>query len=122
MKKIALLLLFIPLIGFSQGRSISFKKKLYTPYATMHGDTLKVDMDVLIKEGSNLDGTFKYVQLLNNFNEPLYPADTRSAFKKQPIKFFKEQDGSYYLFTKFYCINIEAAISKNEIEIIPKHK
>ena len=121
MKKIALLLLLIPIIGFSQGRSISFKKKIYTPYVASLGDTLKVDMDVLIKEGSNFDGTFKYVQVLNNFNEPLYPADTRSAFKKEPIKFFKEQDGSYYLFTKFYCINIEAALIKNEIEIVSKH-
>lgn len=122
MKKIVLLLLFVPMIVFCQGKSISFKKKLYNPYITMIGDTLKVDMEVLIKEGSNLDGTFKYVQLLNNFNEPLYPADTRSAFKKQPIKFFKEQDGAFYLFTKFYCINIEAALSRNEIEIVSKNK
>ena len=118
MKKIMFLLLFVPLISFSQGKSISLKKKSKEPYVTIKGDTLKVDMQVLIKEGSNGDGGFKYVQLLNNFNEPLYQADSRAAFKKQSIKFFKVEDGTYYLFTNFFCVNIEAALNKNEMEIL----
>lgn len=118
MKKIILFLLFVPFIGFTQGKSISLRKKIKEPYITMKGDTLKVDMQVLIKEGSNDDGRFKYVQVLNGFNEPLYQADSRAAFKKQPIKFFKNEDGTYYLFTNFFCVNIEAALNKNEIEIL----
>jgi hypothetical protein len=118
MKKIICLLFFVPFIGFCQGKSISLKKKSKDPYITIKGDTLRVDTQILIKEGSNDDGRFKYVQVLNSFNEPLYQADSRAAFKKQPIKFFKSEDGTYYLFTNFFCINIEAALSKNEIEII----
>lgn len=118
MKKIILLLLFFPLIGFSQGRSISMKKKITEPYITMNGDTLKVGTTILFTEGSNDDGKFKYVQLLSGMNEPLYQADSRIAFQKQEIKFFKEQNGSYYLFTKFFCANIEAALNKKEIQIV----
>jgi len=118
MKKIMLLLLFIPLIGFTQGKSIALKKKSKEPYITIKGDTLKVDTQVLIKEGSNGDGGFKYVQLLNGFNEPMYQADSRAAFKKQAIKFFKIEDGTYYFFTNFFCVNIEAALIKGEIEIL----
>lgn len=84
----------------------------------MSGDTLKIGTVVLFKEGSNADGGFKYVQLLNGMNEPLFQADSRIAFQKQEIKFFKEQNGSYYLFTKFFCANIEAALNKNEIQVI----
>ncbi|PKH68900.1 hypothetical protein CXF59_01080 [Flavobacterium sp. ALD4] len=120
MKKIILTLLLIPVIGFSQGKSISLAKKSKEPYITIQGDTLKVDMQILIKEGSNENGKFKYVQVINNFNEPLYQADSRAAFKRQLIKFFKEQDGAYYLFTNYFCINIEAALSRNEIELLTK--
>ncbi|WP_413998734.1 hypothetical protein ACMDB5_13235 [Flavobacterium sp. W1B] len=118
MKKITLLLLFVTVFGYSQGRSISLSKKIKEPYVTMNGDTLKVGSIILFKEGTNHDGGFKYVQLLNNFNEPLRQADSRSAFQKQEIKFFKEQNGSYYLFTKFYCANIEAALNKEEIQVV----
>lgn len=117
MKKITLLLLFTACFGYSQGKSISLKKKLKDPYVTMNGDTLRVGSLILFTEGSNEDGKFKYVQLLNGMNEPLYQADSRIAFQKQEIKFFKEQNGSYYLFTKFFCANIEAALSKKEIQI-----
>ena len=120
MKTIILIILLIPFIGFSQGRSISRVKKSKSPYITIQGDTLKVDMQILVKEGSNEDGKFKYVQVINNFNEPLYQADSRAAFKKQAIEFFKEQDGTFYLFTNYFCINIEAALSKHEIELLTK--
>lgn len=118
MKNIIVLLLFFASVGYSQGRSISFKKKIIEPYVTSKGDTLKVGTVILFTEGSNDDGKFKYVQLLNGMNEPLYQADSRIAFQKQEIKYFKEQNGSYYLFTKYFCANIEAALNKKEIEII----
>lgn len=120
MKKLLLLLVLVSSFAFSQGKSISFSKKIKEPYITIKGDTLKVGDNILIKEGSNEDGKFKYVQLLNGFNEPLYQADSRAAFQKQEIKFFKEQNGTYYIFTKFFCINIEAALNKNEFEKIKK--
>jgi hypothetical protein len=71
----------------------------------------------MLQLGSNQDGSFKYVQLLNNFNEPIKPADSKSAMKKQKVLFFKEQDGVMYLFTKFYAINLEAAVLSKEVVI-----
>lgn len=118
MKNIAFLLLALPLLSFSQGKGISWNKKITSPYITTKGDTLKVGMIIFIKEGTNLDGSFKYVQFLNGLNEPLAPADSRAAYKKQEIKFFKEQDGTSYIFTKFFCINTEAALNREEIAII----
>ena len=120
MKKIVFALFLCSFLGYSQGRSISFKKKIMEPYVTIKGDTLKVGTVILFTEGSNDDGKFKYVQLLSGMNEPLYQADSRIAFQKQEIKFFKEQNGSYYLFTKYFCANIEAALNKKEIEIVAK--
>jgi hypothetical protein len=117
MKKIIFLLL-LPTFIFSQGKSISMVKKSKEPYITQSKDTIKVDMEILLKEGTNADGKFRYVQLLNGFNEPMYQADSRSSFQKEKIKFFKVQNGCTYVFTKFYSINIEAALSKNEIQII----
>lgn len=37
--------------------------------------------------------------------------------KKQEIKFFKEQDGTTYAFTKFFVVNIEAALMVKEVII-----
>lgn len=121
MKKFTLfLLILLPGYIFSQGRSISWNKKNKDPYITIKGDTLRVGQPILVKEGSNPDGGFKYVQFLNGMNEPIRPADSRAAFKKQEILFFKEQDGTNYIFTKFFCINTEAAISRQEIEPVKK--
>ena len=55
--------------------------------------------------------------MLNSFNEPISRADSRSAMKRQKIKFFKEQDGTIYMFTKFYVINIEAALISKELSL-----
>lgn len=118
MKKLLFLLLLLPIFSFGQGRSISWNKKIKDPYVTIKGDTLNVGQTILVKEGSNPDGSFKYVQFLNGVNEPIKAADSRAAFKKQEVLFFKEQDGAMYAFTKFFCINIEAARSKQEIETI----
>jgi len=118
MKKLILLFaLILNLNVFSQGKNISLVSKTMTPYITFSKDTLVVGKTILISEGSNQDGSFKYIQLLNNFNEPVGKAESRFAMKKQEIKFFKEQDGTTYLFTKFFVINIEAAIKSKEIDI-----
>lgn len=119
MRKIILLVLFscLSVYAFSQGRSISRQPKIKTPYTTDLGVTLSVGDMINFEEGSGADGNFLYVQLLNNFNEPIKPADSRSAFSKQEIKFFKEQSGVTYAFTKFYCVHIEAALKKGEIKI-----
>jgi hypothetical protein len=114
---IFILILSTPLFCLSQGKSISFASKIKTPYVTFTKDTLTVGQVILVSEGSNQDGSFKYVQLVNNFNEPVSKAESSAAMKKQEIKFFKEQDGTTYLFTKYFVINIEAAIKSKEIII-----
>lgn len=120
MKKlsVSIMLMFVFLLSFGQGRNISFVKKSIEPYVTSTNDVIKVDDEIMIQEGSTQDGTFRYVQLLNNFNEPIRAAESRFAFKKQKVVFFKIQDGTTYLFTKFFVINIEAALNKNELKII----
>lgn len=117
MKHLLLILLLSPAMSFAQSKSISFAKKIETPYVTMNKDTLNVDREVQLLVGSSSDGTFKYVQMLSMFNEPIEPANSKAAMKKQKIKFFKEQDGVTYLFTKYFVINIEAALLAKEINI-----
>lgn len=104
---------------YSQGASISWKKRIETPIV-INSDTLKVKDEIKIKLGTNLDGSFKFVQFLNGMNEPIKSADSRASMMKQEIKFFKSADGVYYAFTKFFAINIEAALLSKEIEIIKK--
>lgn len=104
-------------MAFAQGKSVVFSPKLETPYICGSGDTITVGQMITLQVGSGIDGDFLYVQLLNSFNEPIKSADSRAAFKRQPVKFFKEQDGTMYLFTKFFAINIEAALLKSEIKI-----
>lgn len=108
------------LTAFGQGRSISKLPKITTPYITEAGDTLAVGTEVQLLDGTGDRNTFRYVQLLNKFNEPIQPATSKAAMKKQPIVFFKEEDGVMYAFTDFFCINIEAALYKEEIRIIRK--
>lgn len=108
--------------GYAQGRSISKKPKITTPYITTVGDTLKVGMELQVLDATGDNNRYKYVQVLNKFNEPIQPATTKVAFKKQPILFFKEEDGVYYAFTEFFSINIEAALYSKEIRIIPTKK
>ncbi len=111
------------LIGFSiftlaQGRSISLLKKITEPITISDSIKLSVDDEIKFTLGTNIDGSFKFVQMLNNFNEPIKPADSRATMMKQKIKFFKEQEGVYYAFTKYFVINIEAALLSKEIELI----
>lgn len=106
--------------GFAQGRSISLKNKITTPYITSEGDTLRVGTELQILDATGDNNCYKYVQSLNSFNEPIQPATTKVAFKKQPIVFFKEEDGVRYAFTKFFSINIEAALYTKEVRIIKK--
>lgn len=110
-------LLSLSTLAFGQGKSISFSPRIDTPYVCSSGDTISVGQTITLLVGSGTDGNFSYVQLLNSFNEPIKQADSRAALKKQPVKFFKEQDGTMYLFTKFFAINIEAALLKSEIKI-----
>ncbi|GAB3637841.1 hypothetical protein GCM10027422_34310 [Hymenobacter arcticus] len=102
--------------AFGQGKSISREKKILLPYVSQKGDTLNVGDAVMLTEGTGTNGQFMYVQLLNGFNEPIKPADSRLASQRQNILFFKEQDGVTYLFTKFFVANIEAAFNKGEIK------
>lgn len=118
MKKIILLLLLVTGFANAQGASISLAKKSKEPIVISTKDTLKVGDVIKLNEGSINDGTFKYVQLLNNFNEPIQLANSRAAFSQQKIKFFKEQNGLIYVFTNFFCINIEYALKNKETEIL----
>lgn len=118
MKKIILLLLLVSGFVNAQGASISRVKKSKEPIVLYTKDTLKVGSIIKLNEGSIPDGTFKYVQLLNNFNEPIQLANSRAAFTQQKIKFFKEQNGLIYVFTDFFCINIEYALKNKEVEKI----
>lgn len=117
------ILLFMGLmINFSsaQGASVSWKKKIKEPIETIDGSIIDIGDEIQVNEGVNQDGSFRYVQFVNNFNEPIENADSRAAFKKQKVKFFKEQDGVYYLFTKFFCINIEPALNNSEMSLTKK--
>ena len=122
MKKILLSLAFLFfsfVCVFAQGRSISLAKKITEPYITYDGDTLcvnKTSLQLLDCSGDN--NQYKYVQLLNNFNEPISTATSKHAMKKQPIKFFKVQDDVVYAFAEYFCINVEAALYSKEIRII----
>ncbi|MCW2463345.1 hypothetical protein [Elizabethkingia anophelis] len=118
MKKIYILLasMFV-MFCYAQGASISWKKRLDTP-VILNNDTIKVKDQIKVLIGSNIDGSFKFVQFINGMNEPIRSADSRASMKKQEIKFFKSADDVYYAFTKYFCINLEAAILSKEIELI----
>jgi hypothetical protein len=100
----------------AQGKNISRAPKILTPYVTQKGDTLQVGQWIALTEGTGTNGQFLYVQLLNGFNEPVKPADSRAASQRQAILFFKEQEGVTYLFTKYFVANVEAAFNKDEIK------
>ena len=118
MKKLMFLVLaFCAILSYGQGMSISLKKKSYAP-VFVENDSIKVGDIVYFKLGSNLDGSFKFSQDLNNFNEPIRQSGSKISMMKQPIKFFKEADGVVYGFTKYFVVNLGAAILSKEVEII----
>jgi hypothetical protein len=102
----------------SQGKSISVVKKSKEPVILASGDTLKVNQTIYFKLGTNPDGSFRFVQDLNNFGEPLRQSTSRTSMMKQPILFFKSKDGVVYAFTKYFVANVEAALLSNEVEIL----
>ena len=105
--------------AYAQGRSISLAKKITTPYVTDEGDTIAVKTSTIqLLDCSGDNNQYRYVQLLNNANEPIQPATAKHAMKKQPVKFFKTQDDVMYAFTEYFCINIEAALYAKEIRIL----
>lgn len=115
-------LLFIFFIGLSmvvnaQGKSISLTKKSEAP-VTINEQQIKVGDIIYFQLGANPDGGFRFVQDLNNFNEPVKPSSSRTSMMKQPIKFFKEKDGVVYAFTKYFVANLEAGLKSGELEII----
>ena len=116
-----LLLLVGSLTAFGQGRSVSWQKKTTAPYIREAGDTLRVGGMVQLTEGTGTNGQFLYVQMVNAFNEPIKPAESRMAGLRQPILFFKQQDGVTFLFTKFFVANVEAAFTKGEIKQAARH-
>lgn len=123
-RSIFLLALFASLLAtcpaLAQSKRISTQPKITKPYITEAGDTLKVGTAIQIMDTSGDSDKYKYVQLLNNFNEPCQPATTRFALKKDAIVFFKEDDGVVYAFTKFFCFNAELALFRKEVRIIEK--
>lgn len=105
--------------AYAQGRSISLSKKITTPYVTDDGDTINVKTSTIqLLDASGANNEYRYVQVLNNANEPIQPATSKQAMKKQPVKFFKSQDDVMYAFTEYFCINIEAALYAKEIRIL----
>lgn len=105
--------------AYAQGRSISLAKKITTPYVTDEGDTIAVKTSTIqLLDCSGDNNQYRYVQVLNNANEPIQPATAKHAMKKQPVKFFKTQDDVMYAFTEYFCINIEAALYAKEIRIL----
>lgn len=117
---LALLASLLACPSFAQSKRISTQPKITKPYITEAGDTLKVGTAIQIMDTSGDSDKYKYVQLLNNFNEPCKPATTRFALKKDKIAFFKEDDGVVYAFTKFFCFNAELALFRKEVRIIEK--
>lgn len=117
---LALLASLLAFPSFAQSKRISTQSKITKPYITEAGDTLKVGTAIQIMDTSGDSDKYKYVQLLNNFNEPCQPATTRVALKKDKIAFFKEDDGVVYAFTKFFCFNAELALFRKEVRIIEK--
>lgn len=117
-------LLFVFFIGLSmvvnaQGKSISLTKKSEVP-VIVDDLNIKVGDIIYFQLGANPDGSFRFVQDLNNFNEPLKPSGSRTSMMKQPIKFFKEKDGVVYAFTKYFVANLAAGLKSGELEIIKK--
>lgn len=95
---------FFILCASAQGRSISREKKIMDPYITSDGDTLSVSItSIQLLDCSGDNNQYRYVQLLNNFNEPIQPATSKQAMKRQTIKFFKSQDDVMYAFTEYFC-------------------
>jgi len=123
MKKLLLPILLLSSVAvFGQGRSISLKPKSKEPYILAQGDTLHVGDVIRLTEGAGLNGQFLYVQLVNIGNEPIKPAESRNAGQRQPILFFKEQDGVTYFFTKYFVANTDAAFSKGEVQKVAPSK
>lgn len=104
----------------AQTAKLSLKSKNKIDYCvTSAGDTIKVGDFIQYEEPNITGSTYRYVSFLNKINEPIKNADTRIAFKKEPILFFKEDDGVFYAFTKFTAINVEGAVRSKEIIVLP---
>ena len=121
MKKV----LFVLCIGLSmvvsaQGKSISLVKKSKAR-VTFKEVEIKVGDILYFQQGANPDGTFRFVQDLNNFNELVKPSGSRTSMMKQTIKFFKENDGVVYAFTKYFVVNLQAGLKSAEVEVIKKN-
>lgn len=119
MKKILILSVifcFCAVACFGQGRSVSLRKKITEPYQTEQG---VINVGSQIKIAMPMEGKeFAFVSLLNRLNEPISPAPIRMGGKMQKVKFFKEEDGVMYLFTEFFCVQIDLALQYKEIELI----
>lgn len=120
-KSFTLLLISFSVIAFAQGKSISLSKKSDAP-VTINEQTIKVGDILYFQLGANQDGGFRFVQDLNNFNEPVKQSGSRTSMMKQPIKFFKEKDGVVYAFTKYFVANLEAGLKSGEVEILKSEK
>lgn len=118
MKKILLFAaILLSLKASAQNKNISFIAKSFDP-VIIGKDTFAVDKEIKLQMGTGINGTFSYIKLLSLFNEPLDQAGSDAAYKKQKIRFFKTSDGTTYLFTKYFVVNIEPAIASKEIVLL----
>ena len=115
MKKFLLpVLMFVCADLCAQEKSGSDKKNLQTPVVLANADTLRVGDYIQFTEGLN-SGSFRHIMLLNKDNEPVAPADASAAYKKLPIRFFRNINGSTHAYTRNYSIDLNAALDSGEI-------
>ncbi|HEX9980116.1 MAG TPA: hypothetical protein VGB50_06090 [Flavobacterium sp.] len=115
--KIYLLLLLLAVGVQSQTKAIRLEKKITAPFETVTGDTLRVGDYVQFTEGSDASA-FRHIKVLNGMGEPVEWADSKAAYKKQAILFFKTENGATYAFTRDFSINLEAALLSGEITTV----
>ncbi len=122
MKKLILIigLLAVCLAGYSQGRNITIHNKKVKEPVIICGDTLKVGDAIKVLKGKGNGGEFLWVQLINNFGEPIKLANSRSALRKDVIKYFRydEDAESYAVFTEYFCIRYCLAKEEEEVKLL----
>jgi hypothetical protein len=121
MKKtlICFVTIFSSVLSFSQSPDIGFVKKSKEPFKAINGLIFKVGDTLRLGTGQALNGDFKSVRYLNNFNAPIRNADNRMNNRYQVILYFKndgkEEFKSCYAFTKYCMIDIDNGIRYNEL-------
>lgn len=122
MKKLVLVIIIIVICmnGYSQGRNITIDSKKVKEPVTICGEVLKVGDTIKVLTGKGNGGEFLWVQLINNFGEPIKLANSRAALRKDVIKYFRydEDAESYAVFTEYFCIRYCLAKEQQEVKLI----